>query len=441
MSVASTAALKLVLYDQQYKNAIDAASESPFDNYVDGSASPIVPVTQVLLEPIVEKNWGQNAFSSFTTVNNTAGHESTLATLTMKPHNLPISARGHVSFALPTRWTVEDVTAGSPASATACTASADGASAANAEISGKTVMSSGNRSVTFYPDTHVKSSLNGEFRLFCGGITIPTVATAPDTIAVAAQDVVIPFNWAPVADSSAADYTFPAEQQVLSNPSVSLPRITSTPAPQSMLTHVVEIDVQRILSQKELNQLEDAYHAVLAAVIAQQTEGDEESAPAFELKAYRNELLVSEAGSHSKVTVLFEGIGETSAYVLSGLVKAGLNDLSNYLTVQMRAAVIVDDQPAIVQIPGSCTSYYFNDGNLSDEGCGRGCANCPVGDRCFTDADCLSGGCSTGVASDSHFEPILNEDEAYEREVMIGSPCLGITLSKLVSQPVIVCSC
>jgi hypothetical protein len=364
----------------------------------------------------VEKTWGQNAFSSFTTVNNTAGHESTLATLTMKPHNLPISARGHVSFALPTGWTVEDVTAGSPASATACTASADGASAANAEISGKTVMSSVDRSITFYPNTHVKSSLNGEFRIFCNGVTIPTVATAPDTTNVTAYDVAIPFNWAPAADTSAADYTFPAEHMVLSNPSVPLPRITSTPAPQDMLTHSVEIDVQRILSQKELNQLEDAYHAVLAAIIAQQTEGDEESAPAFELKAYRNELLVSEAGSHAKVTVLFQGLGETSAYVLSGLVKAGLADLSNYLTVQMRAAIIVDDQPAIVEIPGSCTSYYFNDGNLSDEGCGRGCANCPVGDECFTDTDCLSGGCSTGVPGDPSFAPILDEDAAAARE-------------------------
>jgi hypothetical protein len=183
-----------------------------------------------------------------------------------------------------------------------------------------------------------------------------------------------------------------------------------------MLTHAIEINVRRILSQKELDQLEDAYHAVLAAVIAQQTDGDEESAPAFELKAYRNELLVSEAGSHAKVTVLFQGLGETSAYVLSGLVKAGLADLSNYLTVQMRAAVIVDDQPAIVQIPGSCTSYYFNDGNLSDDGCGRGCANCPVGDECFTDADCLSGGCSTGVPGDPSFEPILDEDAAAARE-------------------------
>jgi hypothetical protein len=271
-------------------------------------------------------------------------------------------------------------------------------------------------SITFYPDTHVKSSLNGEFRLFCSGIPIPTVATAPDTANVTAHDVAIPFNWAPTAGTSAADYTFPAEQMVLSNPSVSLPRITSTPAPQDMLTHAVEIDVQRILSQKELNKLENAYHAVIAAVIAQQTDGDKESAPAFELKAYRNELLVSEAGSHSKVTVLFQGLGETSAYVLSGLVKAGLPDLSNYLMVQMSAAVIIDDQPAIVEIPGSCTSYYFNDGNLSDEGCGRGCANCPVGDECFTDADCLSGGCSTGVPGDPSFEPILDEDAATVRE-------------------------
>jgi hypothetical protein len=173
----------------------------PFDNYVDGSVSPIVPVTQVLLDPIVTSTWGQNAFSSFTTMNNTAGHESILATLTMKPHNLPISARGHVSFAFPTGWTVEDVTAGSPASTTACVASVEGNSDADAEISGKTVMSSADRSIAFYPGTYVKPSLNGEFRLFCSGITIPMVATAPDVIVVAAQDVAIPFNWAPAAGS------------------------------------------------------------------------------------------------------------------------------------------------------------------------------------------------------------------------------------------------
>jgi hypothetical protein len=126
MPVASTAALKLVVYDQQYKDALDTASENPFDGYADASASPLIPVTQVLLEPIVEKNWGQNAFSSFTMVNNTAGHESTLATLTMKPHNLPISARGHVSFALPTVWKVADVVS----SSSACVASAEGRSAA-----------------------------------------------------------------------------------------------------------------------------------------------------------------------------------------------------------------------------------------------------------------------------------------------------------------------
>jgi hypothetical protein len=432
--VASISALKLVVDDQQYKDAVAAASQTPFDGYVDGAVSPIIPVTQVLIDPVVEKNWGQSAFSSFTTMNNTAGHDSTLATLTMKLHNLPISARGHVSFALPTGWTVEDVTAGSPASATACTASADGASAANAEISGKTVKSSAHRSITFYPDTHVKSSLNGEFRLFCSGITIPTVATAPGSTSVTAHDVVIPFNWAPAAGQSASDYTLPANQVVLSNPSVSLPRITSTPAPQDMLTHTVEIDVQHILSQKELDKLEDAYHAVMAAVIAQQTDGEEESTPVFELKAYRNELVVSEAGSHAKVTVLFQGLGETSAYVLSAIVKAGLSDLSDYLTAQMKAAVIIDDQPVIVQIPGSCSSYYFNDGNLSDEGCGRGCANCPVGDRCFTDADCLSGGCSTGVAADPSFAPILDEDEAAAREGVRGE-CLETVAEKEATAP------
>jgi hypothetical protein len=180
-----------------------------------------------------------------------------------------------------------------------------------------------------------------------------------------------------------------------------------------MLTHTVEIDVARILSQKELDILEDAYQAVMAVVIAKQTDGDDATV-AFELKAYRNELQLA-GGSHAKVTVLFEGLGETSAYELSALLKAGLSDLSDYLTVQMKAAVIIGDQPLIVQIPGSCSSYYFNDGNLSDEGCGRGCANCPVGDRCFTDADCLSGGCSTSIPADSSFEPILDEDDAIER--------------------------
>jgi hypothetical protein len=277
-------------------------------------------------------------------------------------------------------------------------------------------MSSAGRSITFYPSTHIKSSVNGEFRLFCNGITVPTVATAPATTAVTASDIILPFNWAPASSQSSADYTFPATQVVLSNPAVPLPRITTTPTPQTMLTHTVAIDVPRILSQKELNMLEDAYHAVIAAVIAQQTVGDEESSIAFELKAYRNQLQVSEAGSHAKVTVLFEGLGETSAYDLSTLVKASLSDLSNYLTVQLKAAVIIDEQPLIVEIPGSCSSYYFNDGNLSDEGCGRGCANCPVGDRCFTHDDCLSGGCATGVAGDPNFEPIVDEDAAAARD-------------------------
>jgi hypothetical protein len=212
-------------------------------------------------------------------------------------------------------------------------------------------MASAGRTITFYPSTHVKASVNDEFRLFCNGITVPAAATPPGTTAVTAHDVVVPFNWAPASGQSSTDYTFPAPQPILSNPAVPLSRITTTPAPQTMLTHTVEIKVQRILSQKELNQLEDAYHAVLAAVVAQQTESDEKSAPAFELKAYRNELQLTDSGSHAKVTILFEDLGDTSAFELSALIKAGLSDLSDYLTVKMRNSIIAADHPVIVQIP------------------------------------------------------------------------------------------
>jgi hypothetical protein len=43
-----------------------------------------------------------------------------------------------------------------------------------------------------------------------------------------------------------------------------------------------------------------------------------ETTIAFELEAYRNELPLTETGSHARVIVLFEGIGETNAYQQSG---------------------------------------------------------------------------------------------------------------------------
>jgi hypothetical protein len=128
---------------------------------------------------------------------------------------------------------------------------------------------------------------------------------------------------------------------------------------------------------------------------------------------------------------LLETIGNTSVDQLSALVSAALSDLSDYLSVRLRTAVILDPVPITIEIPGSCLAYYYNDGNLSDEGCGRGCANCPVGDLCFTDADCLSGGCSTGVASDPDFQPILDADDAIARTGFRGE-CLE-TVSETTS--------
>jgi hypothetical protein len=441
--------LKFVMYDQQYKDDIEAMGESPFSGFTGNAVFPLVPVASVRLPAIIDMPWGDAATSSFAAANNTAGSDYSTVTLTMQPHNLPISTRGVIDFRLPRSWLVQPVPVGHHRANIICVASVDKGSSADADIHGITVMDATKRRISFYPKKYIKSSPNGVFRLFCEGVRVPTSAKTATTITPRVYETVIPFSWAPAPGQSQDDYVFPTRSLYLENADVSLPRITNTLAPRSALTHTLRFETLSIFSQLQLDLIHEAYLTVINTAIRTgklkpigsvdttskfstlESLSSEPSTTAYNpilyrLRVYRNGLdyrkvWIDDYGNFEyditgKVTVLLEGLGNTNAYQLRDILLANTDILVRHVQRQLRVFVLSSRDPVVIDIPGSCTSgVYTADWNLSDSGCGRGCANCAVGYACFDHTDCLSGLCGTGVAGNSTFVPIMDTEDSPQR--------------------------
>jgi hypothetical protein len=444
--------LKFVMYDQQYKDDIEAMGESPFSGFTGNAIFPLVPVASVRLATIIDMPWGNAATSSFAAANNTAGSDYSTVTLTVQPHNLPISTRGVIDFRLPSSWLVQPIPVGHPRAGIICVASVDIGSSVDADIDGVTVMDAVKRRISFYPKKYIRASPNGVFRLFCEGVRVPTSAKTAITITPRVYETIVPFSWTPAPGQKQDDYVFPTRSLYLENADVSLPRITNTLAPRSALTHTLQFETLNIFSQEQLDLIQDAYMTVLNTAIRigrlkpnaqplQTSAAEADSSTAvmadntvaaytsilYRLRVYRNSLnyrkvWTDDYGNYeyditSKVTVLLEGLSGTNAYQLRDLLLANNEILVVHVGEQLKSFVLSSREPTVLEIPGSCTANtYANDGNLSDSGCGRGCANCAVGYSCFDDTDCLSGLCGTGVAGNATFVPVMDTEGSPGRQ-------------------------
>jgi hypothetical protein len=288
---------------------------------------------------------------------------------------------------------------------------------------------------------------------------VPTSAKEAITITARVYETIIPFSWAPAPGQTQYNYVFPTRSLLLENSKVSLPRISKTLAPRSVLVHTIQLESRRILSQKKLAEVLNVYTAIITtavrtgrlkpattsdalAMTPAPTGVDVVAVPQimYRSKMYRNTLHLAkvyiddfgnfEYDTTLKVKVLLEGLSGTNAYQLSNILLAMEDELTTSLRNTLDLFVISHDIPQVVVIPGSCVSTDFtNDGNVADAGCGRGCAHCQVGYACFDNSDCLSGLCSTGVTGNTAFIPIMDEDMAVKRGGFRGT-CLESVFTK-----------
>jgi hypothetical protein len=460
---ASSGLVQFTMYSEAFKTACEGVEESVFSGCVSagGSVAPLVPAKTVLLPAIHAERWGIIDLSLFAAANNTAGSDYSTVTLQIQPHILPISTRGVIDFRLPSSWLVQPVPVGHHRAGIICVASVDIGSSADADIPGITVMDSVKRRITFYPKKYVRASPNGVFRLFCEGVRVPTSAKTATTITPRVYETIIPFSWVPAPGHTQNDYVFPTRSLYLKNANVSLPRITNTLAPSSVLVHTIQLESRRILPQDKLTDMLDVYSRVmstairtgrlsptnepnaLAMVPASASTGVGVSATPrilFRLKMYRNVLHYAKVYTDDfgnfeyditlKVKILLEGLSGTNAYQLSNILLAMDNELVTAISDTLNLFVIARETPQVITLPGSCASTaYTNDGNVADAGCGRGCANCAVGYSCFDDTDCLSGLCSSGVPGNTTFVPILDEEQLARRGGFRGT-CLESVMTE-----------